>query len=49
MEHQLAGIVHEPLFQVFIDMRKAYDDLYRGRRMEIIRGYGLGPKLQRLL
>ena len=46
---QLAEIVHEPILQVFIDMRKAYDSLDRGRCMEIIRGYGLGPKLQRLI
>ena len=45
MEQQLAGIVHVPLFQVFIDVRKAYDSLDRGRCMEIVRGYGLGPNL----
>ena len=42
---QLAWIVREPLFQVFIDVRKSYDLLYRGRCIEILRGYGLGPKL----
>ena len=25
LEQQLAGTVHEPLFQVFIDVKKAYD------------------------
>ena len=25
LEQKLAGIVHEPLFQVFLDVRKAYD------------------------
>ena len=25
LEQQLAGIVHEPLFQVFIHVRKAYN------------------------
>ena len=49
LEHQLAGIVHGPLFQVFSDMKKAYDSLDIGICMEILRGYGLGPKLQRLL
>ena len=29
LEQQLAGIFHEPLFQVFIDVRKVYDSLYR--------------------
>ena len=37
------------MFQVFIDVRKAYDYLYIGRYMEIIRGYDLRPKLQRIL
>ena len=46
---KLAGIVHEPLFQGFIDVRKAYNSLDIGRCMEIIRGYGLGPNPQRLL
>ena len=49
LKQQLAGIVHEPLFQVFINMQKSYDSLYGGIRMEILRGYVLGPKLQRLL
>ena len=49
LEQQLTVIFHEPLLQVFIDVQKAYDSLYRGICMEIIRGYGMGPKIQRLL
>ena len=49
LEQQLAGMACKPLFQVFIDVRKAYDSLDRGRCMEILRVYGLGYKLQRLL
>ena len=49
LAHQLAGIVHEQLFQVFIDVRKSYNSLDRGRCMKILRRYGLRPKLQRLL
>ena len=49
LEQQLVEIFHDPLFQVLIDVQKAYDSLDRGRCMEIIRGYGLGPKLHRLL
>ena len=37
LEQQLAGIVHEPLFQIFIDVRKAYASLDQGICMEIIR------------
>ena len=39
---QLAGIAHEPLFQVVLDVQKAYDSLYRGRCMDILRGYVMG-------
>ena len=49
LEQELVGIVHEPLLQVFIDMQKAYNYLFREIFMEILRGYGLGTKLQRLL
>ena len=49
LEQQLTVIVHKPLFQVFIDVRKAYNSLDRGRGMEIPREYGLGPRLQLLL
>ena len=31
MDHQLTGLCHEPLFQVFLDVRKAYDSLDIGR------------------
>ena len=43
LNQKLMVIVHEPLFQVFLDIRKAYDSLYRWRHMEILREYGLGP------
>ena len=49
LEQQLAGIFQEPLFKVFIDVQKAYYPLDKGIYMEILRGYVLGPKLQRIL
>ena len=49
LEQQLAVIVHGPLFQVFLDVRKAYDSLDQGRCTKILHEYGLGPQLQRLL
>ena len=49
LEQQLVGIVHDPLFQVFVDLRKACDSLDKGVCMEILRGCGLGTKIQRLL
>ena len=42
LAQQLEGISREPLLQVFLDMRKAYDFLDGGQCMEIIRGYGMG-------
>ena len=49
LSQKLAGIVHEPLFHVFIDVSKSYDSLDRGICMEILRSFGIGPNLQRLL
>ena len=46
---QLDRITHELLLQIFLDARKAYDLLDRGRCLEILRVYGLGPNLDRLL
>ena len=49
LDHQLAGIFHETLFQVFIDVQKAYDLLDRGICLDILRWYGLGTNMARLL
>ncbi len=38
----------EPLYQIFVDLRKAYDHLDRAKCPEIMTGYGVGPKLLRL-
>ena len=32
-----------------MDVRKAYESIYRGRCLEILRGYGLVPKLECLI
>jgi hypothetical protein len=37
-----------PLYQIYLDLRKAYDALDRGRCLEILAGYGVGPNLLRL-
>ena len=49
LAQQLAGIVHELLFQVFLDLRKAYDSLDRGWCMEILREYRMGQNTARLI
>ena len=45
---QLAGLAHKPIFQLFLDVRKAYKSLDRGRCLEILRGYGLVMNLAHL-
>ena len=39
----------DPLLLVFLDLRKAYKDLARGRLKQKLEGYGMGPKLWGLL
>ena len=43
LEQQLTGIIQKPLFQVFIDVRKAYNSIEQGRCMYILGEYDLGP------
>jgi hypothetical protein len=38
-------VEQEPLFQVFVDVRKAHDHLNQLKCLEIMTGYGVGPKL----
>ena len=45
LAQHLSGLVHEPLFQVFLDIRKAHDSLERGLCLKVLRGYGVGPNL----
>ena len=46
---QLSGLAHKPLLQVLLDVQKAYDSLDQERCLELLRGYGLGPNLARIL
>jgi hypothetical protein len=45
MQQQLAWVDQAPLYQIYLDLRKAYDALDRGRCLEILAGYGVGPNL----
>ena len=49
LDQQLKVIVHEPLFQVIIDVQKSYDYFDRSLCVGVLRRYGLGNNLQRLL
>ena len=45
----VGGIAHEPLFHEFLDARKVYNSLDKGWCMEILRGYGMGQNMARLI
>ena len=46
---QLVALREEVLYMIFLDMHKAYDALDRSRCLEILEGYGVGPRARRLL
>ena len=39
----------EVLYVIFLDLTKAYDALDRSRTLEILKGYGVGDRVRRLL
>jgi hypothetical protein len=45
LAQQLAWMEQESLYQVFVDLRNAYDHLDNERCLAIMTGYGVGPKL----
>ena len=49
MIQKLAALREEVLYMIFLDLHKAYDALERSRCLEILGGYGVGPKSRRLL
>ena len=46
---QLAAMREEFLYVIFLDLTKAYDALDRSRSLEILKGYVVGDRVQRLL
>ena len=49
LANHLAGLAHGPLFQVFLDVQKAYDSLDRDQCMEILRRSWMGKRMARLI
>ena len=49
LAHQLARIIQELLFQVFLYVRKVCNSMDRGWCMYILRGYGMGQNTARLI
>ena len=46
---ELTSVDHNPLFLVFLDLRKAYDTVDRDRLIQTLEGYGTGPHIFGLL
>ena len=46
---QLARIHQVPVYEIFIDLKKAYDAVDRSRLLAALKGYGVGPNCLRLL
>ena len=40
--HQLAALIEEILYVIFLDLHKAYDALERSRCLKILEGFGVG-------
>ena len=46
---QLILMREEILYEVLINLWKFYDDLYRERCMDILVGFGIGPRTERII
>ena len=46
---QLAYLEQQPLFGIFVDLKKAHNAMDRGKCLDILEDYGVEPKLLRLL
>ena len=49
LAQHLAGLAHDTPFQVFLDIRNAYDSLDKEKFLEVLSGYGVGKNLIPLL
>ena len=49
LAQQLAYIQQSPLYGIFVDLRKAFDAMDRGRTLDILKDRGVGPKTLRLI
>ena len=49
MLQQLAALREEFLYVIFLELTEVYDTLDRSRSLDILEGYGVGPRARRLM
>ena len=49
LQQELASILDKVLYQLFLDLKKAYDKVDRKRALDTLQGYGVGPRICRLI
>ena len=49
LDMQLASYLCQPLYQIYLDLTKAYDTLDRTRTLSLLKAYGLGPHTRSLI
>ena len=49
LAQDLASVDQDPIFLVFLDLRKSYDNLYHGYLLQTLDGYGVGTNIQVIL
>jgi hypothetical protein len=49
LAQQLAHLEQAPFFRVFLDLKTVFDSMDRERCLLILEGYGVGPRMIRLI
>ena len=49
LKMQIAGCLSDTVYQIFLDLRKAYDSIARNRVLKLLEKYGVGPNIRRYI